>query len=190
VRLFVAVDLDASVRGAVGGLIARMRSRIAETASTRIGWVSSERLHLTLHFLDHVEPRDGARLTETLGVPIDLPAFDVALGGIGTFPQGRRARVIWLGIREGADSLVALHEVTGARLRTLGLDLEKRPFTPHLTLARLREGVPARAMRSIAAMDDDVGRSRVDSVRLYESRLGSGGAVHTILATGLLRNET
>ena len=123
-------------------------------------------------------------------MPIDLPAFDVAFRGVGTFPQGRRARVIWLGVREGAESLVALHEITGARLRTLGLDLEKRPFTPHLTLARLREGAPARAMRSIAAMDDDVGRSRVDNVRLYESRLGSGGATHTILATALLREGT
>ena len=187
-RLFVAVDLDDGVRVAVSRLIARMRSRAAETGRTRIGWVAPHRLHLTLHFLAHVDEIDGARIAAAVSRPIELPSFDVAFGGVGTFPPGSRARVIWLGVREGAESLVKLHEITDARLRALGLDLETRPFAPHLTLGRLREGVSAPTLHSIVASDADsgVGVSRVEAVRLYESRLGAGGPTHTALAAGLL----
>jgi 2'-5' RNA ligase len=192
VRLFVAVDLDDSVQAAVAGLIARMRSRAAQAGRTRIGWVAPNRLHLTLHFLADVDAADGGRIAVAVNGPIELPAFDVAFGGVGTFPPGSRARVIWLGVREGGESLVRLHEITGARLRALGLDLETRPFTPHLTLARLREGVSAPTLRSIVASDADsgVGVSRVEAVRLYESRLGAGGPTHTALAAGLLTKRS
>ncbi len=189
-RLFVAVDLDDGVRGVVGGLIARMRTRAGEEAGrTRISWVAPERLHLTLHFFPHVETADGARIAAAMTEPMEIPAFDVAFGGVGTFPPRSRARVIWLGVREGVESLVKLHGATGARLRAVGLDLEARPFAPHLTLARLREGVSARTLRSIVAddADSDVGVSRVEAVRLYESRLGAGGPTHTVLAAGLLQ---
>jgi 2'-5' RNA ligase len=189
VRLFVAVDLDDAGRAAVDRLIARVRSSNAPIAKTRIAsWVPAERLHLTLQFLANVEAADAARIAEAVGRPIELPAFDIAFGGLGTFPKGSRARVIWLGVREGIEALVKLHEITGVRLKALGFELEKRPFTPHLTLARLREGAPARSMRSVVATDanDDVGRSRVDCVHLYESRLASGGPKHTVIATGLL----
>jgi 2'-5' RNA ligase len=188
VRLFVAVDLDDNVRAAVAGVIARMRSRVARLGPTRIGWVAPEHLHLTLHFLAQVDAAGTAHVAEAVGAPIELPVFDVAFGALDTFPQGSRARVIWLGVREGTEQLVKLHEITGVRLRALGFELERRAFTPHLTLARLREDAPARTIRSALATDpvDEVGRSRVESVRLYESRLGTGGPTHTVIATGLL----
>jgi RNA 2',3'-cyclic 3'-phosphodiesterase len=205
-RLFVAVDLDDGVRRAVGRLIARMRKTIDDPGSLRIAWVAPERLHLTLHFLANVDAEMGARIAESVAAPIDLPPFHIAFGDAGTFSSRGIPNVLWLGLREGVRPLIALHSIIGGRLQGLGCVLEERPFSPHLTLARLRQasgaGANRRRNRGLApkALGPDwTGPKRggrwglshserclVDRVTLYESQLGREGATHTAIATGPL----
>jgi RNA 2',3'-cyclic 3'-phosphodiesterase len=200
-RLFVAVDLDEGVRGEVRSLIARMRSEIRDDRSSRITWAAPERLHLTLHFIGNVDGEIAERLAKTVASPIDLPAFRVVFGGVGAFSSRGRPNVIWLGVTEGREPLSELHSIVGHRLKGVGCELDTRPFSPHLTLARLRQtsgtvpkhgrdrGLSPRVLVPILSARDAraVGASLIDRVRLYESRLGSGGATHIPIATGLLR---
>jgi 2'-5' RNA ligase len=202
-RVFVAVDLDEGVRGDVRSLIVRMRSEIRDERSSRITWAAPERLHLTLHFIGNVEGEMAERLAKTVASPIDLPAFRVVFGGVGAFSSRRRPNVIWLGVTEGREPLSELHSIVGHRLEAVGCELDRRPFSPHLTLARLRQtsgpvakrrgdrGLSPRVLVPILSAGDAraVGASLVDRVRLYESRLGSGGATHIPIATGLLRPQ-
>jgi 2'-5' RNA ligase len=200
-RLFVAVDLDDDVREEVRTLIARMRSEVRDDRSPRITWVAPEHLHLTLHFLGNVDGETAARLAMHVASPIDLPAFRVVFGGVGTFSSRGRPKVIWLGVAEGREPLIELHAIVGERLRAVGCELDARPFSPHLTLGRLRQTSKGpgprlhgkRGLTSVLGTGPDRGGSRllsptvVDRVTLYESRLGSGGATHIPIATGLFK---
>jgi RNA 2',3'-cyclic 3'-phosphodiesterase len=202
-RLFVAVDLDEGVRVDVRSLIVRMRSEIRDDRSSRITWAAPERLHLTLHFIGNVDGEMAERLAKTVASPIDLPAFRVVFGGVGAFSSRGRPNVIWLGVTEGREPLSELHSIVGHRLKAAGCELDRRPFSPHLTLARLRQtlgtvpkrrgdrGLSPRVLVPMLSAGDAraVGASLVDRVRLYESRLGSGGATHIPIATGLLRPQ-
>jgi 2'-5' RNA ligase len=206
-RLFVAVDLDEGVRGDVRSLIVRMRSEIRDDRSSRITWAATERLHLTLHFIGNVDGEMAERLAKTMASPIDLPAFRVVFGGVGAFPSHGRPNVIWLGVTEGREPLSELHSIVGDRLKAVGCELDRRPFSPHLTLARLRQpskgtgprphgkgGLSPVLVRVLGTGPDRGGRrglspTVIDRVRLYESRLGSGGAMHIPIATGLLRPQ-
>ena len=190
-RLFVAVDLDDRLRHEVARLIARMRSEARDERSSRIAWVAPDRLHLTLHFLGDVEGETAAQLAERVAAPIDLPPFQVAFGDVGTFSSRGRTNVIWLGVRRGRDPLIELHSIVGKRLQAVGCEIEERPFSPHLTLARVRltsrrGQAPVQGTGSDGAAGWGLSPTVVDRVTLYESRLGRGGATHTAVATGLL----
>jgi RNA 2',3'-cyclic 3'-phosphodiesterase len=196
-RLFVAVDLDDQVREEVGRLIRRIRSEMRDDSSLKISWVAPDRLHLTLHFVGEVEESTAARLVEGIAAPIDLTAFDLTFGAVGTFSSRGRPNVIWLGVADGRLPLIELQRSVGQRLVSAGCELEERPFSPHLTLARLRQvrgTVPQkRAERQkggLSPVQVQVrSRTLVDRVTLYESRLGRDGATHVPLATGLLKSR-
>ena len=182
-RLFVAVDLDDEVRREVGDVIARMRATMADRRSGRISWVAPDHLHLTLHFLGDVDSATAAHVTEAVAEPIELPAFRVALEGVGTFPSRGRPNVIWLGVGRGREALIELQALVGSRLASAGCPLETRPFSPHLTLARLKQTSGAIPNRGA---NWDLSPSLVDRVTLYESQLERAGATHLVVATGLL----
>jgi 2'-5' RNA ligase len=191
VRLFVAVDLDERVRASVGHLLDRLRSAMSVGTARNIGWVPSERLHLTLHFIGNVDDALADRIATAIRLPVHLAPFDLALGGVGTFPPHGRPRVIWLGVREGADPLAELHAEIGRRLTELDVEIESRAFAPHLTIGRLRAPVPPRALAPLLRVDaSNLGRCRIDRVRLYESKLGSGGPTYLPLENGVLAGSS
>jgi RNA 2',3'-cyclic 3'-phosphodiesterase len=190
VRVFLAVDLDDRVRAGIRALIERLQESIARGGSrqSRIGWVSPDRVHLTLHFIGDLADSSVGELTTAVGRPLDVAPFDLALGGLGLFPLRGRPRVLWLGVERGSEGLGRLHEEMGKRVVALGLPLEERAFSPHVTLARFREPGPTAVRSAIErAGGNHVGACRVTSVTLYQSRLGAGGATYARLATGALR---
>ncbi|CAN5354201.1 RNA 2',3'-cyclic phosphodiesterase [soil metagenome] len=142
--------------------------------------VPAENWHLTLRFLGDTPPalRDGlvAELeSTTLGEP-----FAVRFGGLGAFPHPRRARVLWLGVAAGAAGLRALAAATEEAAQRAGFPAADKPFSPHLTLSRIRPP------RSVAALLEgagplDVGME-VDEVVLYRSHLGKGPARYEAVA--------
>ena len=183
IRLFVAVDLDEGVRREVAASIDALRTRFERHGGApRVRWVSADRLHLTLLFVGHV-PRDtGQAIAERLKPPLGVPAFDVAVGGLGTFPATGGPRVVWLAVTDGAAALQGLAREVAARLAEVEFRREARPFSPHLTLGRFTErGHAADRDALLAARVRAAGRCRVDHVTLYQSRLSPQGPTYVPL---------
>jgi 2'-5' RNA ligase len=184
-RVFLAVELDARVRGKIAEL-----ARELPSLAPRARWVRPEGLHLTLRFFGEVPPRAveslGARLAEDLA---GLPAFDLEFRGCGVFPPHGRPRVLWVNVAHPPKSLFDLHFRAEACARALGFAAETRPFSPHLTVARFRER--ERSVGSIleAFENRSFGVSPVEEAILFESRLSSSAARYERLRVIPLMND-
>ena len=174
-RLFVAIDLPKPVCWRLGQLLPQPPRGVRPA--------SPGQLHLTLHFLGDVADETHAALTGAL-TRVELEPFTIAIRGTGVFPPRGRPTVLWAGVAESA-SLAALHAAVGAALESCGLEIERRPYVPHVTLARLTPAVPrAWASRFLA---DTVGLSidaiPIDRFILYRSRKRDGATEHAVEAT-------
>lgn len=181
-RLFVAIDTSEAAKAAVAALRTRLARRLDTGGHLR--WSPPAQLHLTLAFIGEVDAGVGAPVADVMTPPFDLPAFTLALGGLGTFPPHGAPRVLWIGALAGARETIDLQRLVAERLARAGIALERRPFHPHLTLGRWREARD-RARRAVADAADtgEIARVEVDHVTLYESRLSPSGAIHTPLVT-------
>jgi 2'-5' RNA ligase len=155
-----------------------------------VAWVAPGKLHLTLKFLGNV---DQARVEEIVaalrGAAAGVAAFEAAVRGLGAFPTPTRPRVIWAGVSEGADTMVELAGRVDTALAILGFPREARPFSPHVTLGRVRvpRRDPALAEALAGGEGREFGRVRVGRVALMQSRLSPKGSEYTELAGVPLR---
>jgi RNA 2',3'-cyclic 3'-phosphodiesterase len=176
-RTFVALELDASVRAAVADYLATLRS------VPGVAWARPENLHLTLKFLGNVATARLPALTERLAAATaTLPSFVMHVAGVGAFPNLARPRILWVGCE--AAPLGALATAVDAACVRAGFAAEARAFHPHVTLGRIRE--PGRRDRFPFLATDGgrtFGSSAVAAIVLFASKLGSGGARYTPLAT-------
>jgi 2'-5' RNA ligase len=177
VRLFVAVDLPEQARREVARGLAVLRAGLPPAR-----WVRPEGVHLTLKFLGEREEALVEALDSALAPRLAaLAPAPVALGGGGFFPRAERARVAWLG--GAADPLGAWAQAVDEGAATLGVERESRPFSLHLTLARLeRPWSRPTAERFL----EEVGAWRIEpfvarEATLFRSELGVGGARYTAL---------
>jgi len=174
-RCFWAVPLPAELRARLADAVAGMRADPTTDAEWR--WADAEGWHVTLAFLGAIAPESvPALLTSVSAEVCDEPAFAVDAGGVGGFPSGRRARVLWYGISDADGRLRAL----AARVaQASGLE-EAGPFRAHVTLARSldRRGVHAPAPPSGAL---PIGSVDVRALTLFRSHLGHGPAHYEAL---------
>ena len=183
-RLFVAAPVPEVIATRVAELVDRVAAEMGPDGR-RIRWVQMDGLHITLRFLGPTSPARVAAITGAVDAAARTLAgpFDVRLGGAGGFPDVTHPRALWLGIRAGAVLLGQLSDsLTGALLGS-GLEVEPRPFRPHLTIART-DGVHAGSdagQRLIAAAAEVDLPFVVDRVVLYRSHLGRGPARYEIL---------
>jgi len=157
----------------------RLRSTRAD-----VGWVRPENLHLTLKFLGQVEQTRLLAIAEVIGsVARSSVPFRLVLGGLGAFPSPRAARVIWVGVPEGAGSLAGLQARLEAELEPLGFAREERAFTAHLTLGRVRgPGHREQLAAALISMPAELlGEMVLDRIELMKSDLRPGGARYSIL---------
>jgi 2'-5' RNA ligase len=181
-RLFVAVDLSAEAREAIATQQKRIAAAMAASKSS-MKWVKPEQAHLTLVFLGNVDAFRAAAVIETVARNVDLAPFDMVLDGVGVFPPRGAPRVLWVGVDGGAQEVTVLQREMASRVGGLGIALDDRPFSPHLTIGRWRESRPPDRDRAIGAARQGVlARVHVESATLYESRLSSAGPSYTALA--------
>lgn len=147
-------------------------------------WTRAENLHVTLKFLGELpQEKLGAILKALGGVPFARP-LPLRFTGLGFFPNDRRPRVLWVGI-DGPPALPELAVDIETALACVGIPKEERGFTPHLTLARSKEGRIAPKLRE--ALSDrphhDLGTLVASEFHLIRSTLKSTGAEYTTLAS-------
>jgi RNA 2',3'-cyclic 3'-phosphodiesterase len=185
VRLFVAADVDAPSRAAMAAEQRRLRT--AAERGSPLRWVRPEQLHLTLVFLGEVDDVRADEAVAAIGQPVDQPPIDLVFAGQGVFPPRGAPRALWIGLGSGDAELRALQRVLAERVARLGLPLESRPFSPHLTIGRWKASRPSdRTIVASAFHDRIVARTRVDHATLYRSRISSAGPTYTELARAIL----
>ena len=134
-RLFVAIDIPAEIKDAMRCFVDRLRP------TAKIGWSPVDNLHVTTKFIGEWPE---ARLDEVKRTLTSVPvsgAVEISVKGLGWFPNLHRPRVFWAGV-EGGDLLHSLARATEQAVAGLGVPIEERDYSPHLTLARIRETVP------------------------------------------------
>jgi 2'-5' RNA ligase len=141
-------------------------------------------MHLTLYFFGAADEALERRIVESLAVPIGGPPFDLAFEGVGFFPERGSPRVLWLGVRLGG---AELRRVQAELVARLPVPAEREAYSPHLTLARLRERVPLAQLTKTADIPSFAGPTRIDRVTLYESRLSPAGPEYVRIAEAPLQ---
>ena len=174
IRSFVAVPVeDAVVRRRLAGA----RSLLPELRGVR--WVAERQLHFTLKFLGDLEEErlEDAREATAAAARAGPGPFRLALEGLGAFPPKGSARVVWAGCGAGEASIASLAATVEEAFLSAGFPREERPFSPHLTLARVKDPGSGRrlaqALPSVPA--EPFGTVVVDSLVLFRSDLSPAG---------------
>lgn len=184
-RTFIAIELNDELRFALERIISRV-----ERTGADIKWVRPRSMHLTLKFLGEIDPGEGLAKVETAlaGIVQEHAGFNLALEGTGVFPPSGRPRVFWAGL-EDKPELRSLQSDLETALAGLGFPVEKRGFTPHLTLGRVRG--PAGSSEAAEALEKCngavTGTLRVDKIVLFESILKPQGAEHRTIMEYMLK---
>lgn len=188
IRAFIALDLPPSIQQTLEKQTAPLRQSLGEDF---VRWVSPHNMHLTLKFLGQVSALHLDFLKQTLTRAADShPGFDLQIGGLGSFPNSKRIRVLWVGVHAPA-ALASLQQAIESATAQLGYDKEERPFSPHLTLGRIRQGINTNSIQKIRETLEKIqlgriGTARVDSIHLYRSDR-AGGTLYTKLFSAPLR---
>ncbi len=184
VRCFVAVMLDAPVRRS---LIA-IRGEIVD-GLPGLKPVSDAGLHLTLKFLGEIPRGEIApAMAIVQAAASGVPMFESNLGGLGAFPSRGRPRVVWARMSDPTGGLAEIHQRLDRNLRDIGVRSENRKYTPHVTLARVRDRAGAVGLRD--RLDglpaDALGVQEVGEISLMMSELRPTGAIYSELGRAAL----
>jgi 2'-5' RNA ligase len=181
-RLFVAVQLSDAVVAAAQDVAAALERRLKKQLDAR--WVSPANMHLTVRFIGNAADEVAPAVLAALRPALPVAPFVVELGGCGVFPPSGPPRVIWIGLSQGLPSLRAMHEEFNRRLAPLGFEPERRPFSAHLTLARVKDA-PKSARAAVEHALETVQptriQCRVDAATVFQSRLSPTGAEYAAL---------
>jgi len=181
VRSFVAIELPEGLKEELVGLVERLKSGGHSGAR----WVDPRGIHLTLKFLGDVPVGRLDGITSALTEAVQgISPFRLEVGGLGVFPNPRRVRVAWVGVSGDIDRLQRLQQRVGTSLAALGFEAESRRFTPHLTLARVRDQTaPDEHQRFGQFIENTNFRAghtiEVDAVCLMRSQLTRQGAIYS-----------
>ena len=177
IRTFIAVEIPAGIKEEMARVQAGLK-----VSGAYVGWVRPEGIHLTLKFLGDVE---ASRIDELAAAVKDAAQgygpVKLDVKGIGIFPNARAPRVVWLGVSGDVDALSSIAEKIEAGCERLGYPREKRGFTPHLTLGRVKSpGRRESLMRKVAEYEKaELGSFVADSISVMKSELKPSGAVYT-----------
>ena len=169
-RLFIAVDLPDTIK------------KNLEAMSFGIPgarWVASDQIHLTVRFIGEV---DGSLFHDIKNglEEVSIPPFDLQLKGVGHFPPRGVPRVIWVGL-EKSEPLQHLRKKIDATLLKIGVEPERRKFSPHITIARLKN-TPIQKIANFLSGNGLFSQEpfQVDDFLLYSSTLTPKGAIHKV----------
>lgn len=184
-RVFIAIPISVEAKRALDAVI----KRLVVQAPGGVRWAHPEGIHLTLKFLGGVEPTLVNPIAEAMGrAAAGSSPFRLQLSGLGMFPGERKPRVLWAGVAGDLEALGALQGRVEAEMSALSFHPERRPFSPHLTLGRMRqetsEGLRRRVSAALlSASLEPTGPWQVETVHLMRSDPAPGGAIYSSLAS-------
>jgi len=178
-RCFISITLPEEIKRGMTAIQGRLRASGAD-----VSWTRPEGMHLTLKFLGEVEEKILPEMEAALNAAVrGRSSFFLKVSGIGTFPDMRRPRVIWIALKEHGNNLIRLQRGVEEKFNEIGFPQEDRDFTPHITLGRIRSQKNVEKLLSLIEKEKDVELNGFDAscVHLMQSQLKPTGAVYTEL---------
>ena len=191
-RTFIAADIPPSIQKSIQVQVDNLRKFIGDSS---VRWVPVNNIHLTLKFLGDTSPSNLDMLKQALRAQTNsYTGMDITISGLGSFPSSKRARVLLVRIQAPA-ALEALQREIDSACAKIGYKPETRPFSPHLTIGRVRRGISpsdqTKIQRALSEVKiDSLGTTRVDYIHLYKSELARTGATYTKLFSAPLNNTS
>ena len=189
IRSFIAIELPDDLKLA----LIRLQEQLKSGKSTSVKWVDPYNIHLTLKFLGNISTSIVDKIARALEEAVrGISPFHLEVKGLGAFPSLKRVQVVWVGITGEVDRLSQLKQRIESGLADLGFVPESRPFTPHLTLARLRDRATPDERQNlgqlIASTNLETAFSLdVYSVHLMRSQLTREGPIYSRISSVKLK---
>jgi 2'-5' RNA ligase len=176
-RLFTGIDLPEEIRARLERLLMHLRP------AAHLKWSPIYNLHLTVKFLGEWPEEKMPQLDGALGGLLQRQPIPAHVKGLGWYPNAYHPRVFWAGVAAGPGLETLVHDTDHA-LAPIGIAPETRAYSPHLTLARIKDPVPLQALRgAIEKLDSlDFGSFVADRFFLFRSQPGSAGSIYTKLS--------
>jgi 2'-5' RNA ligase len=180
IRAFIALELSEEARAELLRI-----EEVLEKAEANVKWVKPESIHLTLKFLGYIQEEKVSSIEKRLGkIASEASPFDIALENIGVFPGWKNARVIWIGLGEGAESVKTLADRVEEAMAEEGFEKEKRSFKSHLTIGRVKSPKNKEKLEKEAlSVNVKPASSHISRIVLFKSTLTPKGAIYTPLVT-------
>jgi 2'-5' RNA ligase len=184
-RCFIAIELPEEIKAG----LSRLQAKLKAGSQCPVKWVNPYSIHLTLKFLGNVNVDMTSRITEAMAEAAqEASPLQLEIKGLGVFPNPRRVQVIWVGVSGDLDKLLQLQKRLETNLARLGFAPEARAFTPHLTLARVREQASADERQKlgelVAGTRFEAGYGLpVEAISLMRSQLTRAGAIYSQLSS-------
>lgn len=175
-RAFIAIPIPEPVTAFMQQIQSQLQARRLDCR-----WPAAENIHLTLKFLGDIEPTQVIDIADRMdAIATRHPPFWLRTGGVGAFPNLRRARVLWVGLAGDVDRLRHLQTALDSGLAADGFDRASRDFRPHLTVGRSRRRIQANAIEKALASLQDLAADpfRVNQMVLFQSILKPSGAAY------------
>jgi RNA 2',3'-cyclic 3'-phosphodiesterase len=172
-RAFLGISIPQDLKP----MIASVQDKLSDFD---IKLVEKENLHFNLKFFGDVAKDDTEKIKMVLeDISKQFEPFEIEVSGIGAFPNRNYIKVLWLGVKEGYQTLAALADTIEKSLESLGYETEEK-FVPHLTLGRVRSGSNKNELLTLLKKLENVeiGKMKVSEVKLFESKLGPNGPVY------------
>ncbi|MEW6482959.1 MAG: RNA 2',3'-cyclic phosphodiesterase [bacterium] len=175
-RLFIAIELEERIKDAISLAIKEIKIPLKPK------WVNPANCHITLKFLGEVEKERLSKILDVLkDEALKHKPFTISFGSIGAFPREDYPRVIWIGIEKGFDSLSLIANSLEDSLFKIGFPKEKRPFSAHLTLARIKSPQKTNLLSPYLSKRFIIDEMSVKEIMLIESKLTPKGPIYTDL---------
>ena len=185
VRSFIAIELPDELRQELNTLQARLKS----ASQPWVKWADPYSIHLTLKFLGSIlESRIGGITQAMVEATEGIPPFYLEVKDLGVLPNLRRVRIVWVGVGGEVDKLTRLQPRIEAHLARLGFASDSRPFTPHLTLARVRDQALSAERQALGQVISSKNVKmnytfEVTAINLMKSQLARGGAIYSRISS-------
>lgn len=185
IRSFIAIELPVELKQS----ISRLQEQLKTGSQAPVRWVSPENTHLTLKFLGDIDVAIIDDIRNALQEAVrGTSTIRLGTGGLGVFPNNTRVQIIWVGLNGELDRLQKLQQSIDKELVKLGFSVEKRGFSPHLTIARMRDRAKASDRQDMGRLVENTDFKcnidfSIDSVNLMKSQLTREGPIYSRLGS-------
>ena len=189
IRAFIAVELPEDLKKE----LAALEMLLKNNGPPVVKWVDPESIHITLKFLGDISTDKVEKLVTAMDEAVKgIAPFHLEVRKLGAFPAPDRPQVIWVGVKGEVDKISGLRQKIEANCEQLRFSRESRPFTPHLTLGRVRDEARPNERQRLGKLLTEISFTAsktvaVTEINLLKSQLTPAGAIHTIIGTVKLK---